>query len=258
MVSNDYDAVAANDVGARPVIGVSTYSEPTRYGPWHVDSAVLPRSYVDMVERAGGIPVLLPPVGAARREVVARLDGLVLAGGADIDPVRYGAARDVSTRETRTERDEFEFELFALARAAGVPILAICRGLQLVNIAFGGTLIQHLPDLPGRDEHVRAPGVFGITRVSTEPGSRVAAITGHELKVHCHHHQAIDVLGAGLVAVAHAADGTIEAAETSSGPFLVAVQWHPEADSTDDRLMRALVEAAAARTEPWSAPSEGS
>jgi putative glutamine amidotransferase len=251
VVSNDYEDFSGADE-PHPIIGVSTYSEQARYGPWDVESAILPRSYIDTVARAGGIPVLLPPAGVARPEIVARLDGLVLTGGADIDPARYGAARDPRTRETRPERDEFEFGLFALARAAGLPILAVCRGLQLVNIALGGTLIQHLPDVLGHDDHARTPGVFGITQVSTIAGSQVAAIAGAELKAHCHHHQAIDVLAADLVASAHATDGTIEAAETSTGPFLVGVQWHPEANAADRRLMRALVVAAVDRRERTS------
>ncbi|MEV6427312.1 gamma-glutamyl-gamma-aminobutyrate hydrolase family protein [Nocardia sp. NPDC051463] len=244
MVSNDYEDVGGAE--PRPVIGLSTYSEQARYGPWDVESAVLPRSYIDMVEGAGGVPVLLPPAGVAREEVVARLDGLVLTGGADIDPARYGAPPNPQTLDTRPDRDDFEFGLFAQARAAGIPTLAVCRGLQLVNVALGGTLIQHLPDVLGHTDHSRTPGVFNIVRVSTVPGSRVAAIAGPELTVHCHHHQAIDVLAGDLVAAAHATDGTTEAAEARTGPFLVGVQWHPEANATDRRLMRALVEAASA------------
>ncbi|MFQ6395753.1 gamma-glutamyl-gamma-aminobutyrate hydrolase family protein [Nocardia sp. KC 131] len=244
MVSNDYED--SGSARPRPVIGLSTYSEQARHGPWDAESALLPRSYVDMVHRAGGVPVLLPPAGVARPEVIAGLDGLVLTGGADIDPPRYGAMPGPHTRGIRPDRDEFEFGLFALARAAGIPTFAICRGLQLVNVALGGTLIQHLPDVLGHTDHSRVPGVFTIVRVATVPGSRVATIAGADLEVHCHHHQAIDVLAADLVAVAHATDGTIEAAEAIAGPFLVGVQWHPEANATDRRLMRAFVEAAAA------------
>ncbi|GAB2687595.1 gamma-glutamyl-gamma-aminobutyrate hydrolase family protein [Nocardia thraciensis] len=239
MASNDSEPTL------RPVIGLPTYSERTRFGHWEVDSAVLHRTYVDMTERAGGIPVLLPPTGIARRELVRRLDGLVLTGGADLDPARYGAAPHPATRGLRPDRDEFEFTLFERARAAGMPVLAVCRGLQLVNVALGGTLLQHLPDVLGHTDHSRGPGTFTVNTVRTVAGSRVAEIAGPELKVHCHHHQAIDTLAPGLTATAHAADGTLEAAEARTGPFLVGVQWHPEENAADHRLVRALVEQAA-------------
>ncbi|MFI6869428.1 gamma-glutamyl-gamma-aminobutyrate hydrolase family protein [Nocardia sp. NPDC050406] len=229
---------------ARPVIGLSTYSEPARYGPWNQESVVLPRSYVDLVEHAGGIPVLLPPRPPARPELVARLDGIVLSGGADLDPARYGAAPHPATGGIRPDRDEFEFGLFELARGQGIPVLAICRGLQLVNAALGGTLLQHLPDTVAHTDHSPNPGSFGVTRVRTVPGSRVAGIIGPEVKAHCHHHQAIDILAPDLVASAHAADGTVEAVESRGDSFLIGVQWHPEADATDHRLMLALVAAA--------------
>ncbi|MRH91796.1 gamma-glutamyl-gamma-aminobutyrate hydrolase family protein [Nocardia sp. SYP-A9097] len=250
MVSNDSESASGPEVSAsslparRPLIGLPTYSERTRFGHWEVDAAVLARTYVDMTERAGGIPVLLPPTGIARPELIERLDGLVLTGGADIDPSRYAAEPDPATLGIRPDRDESEFGLFELARAAKMPVLAICRGLQLVNVAMGGTLLQHLPDALGHTDHARTPGAFGVTTVRTTAGSRVAAIAGQEVKVHCHHHQAIDALAPGLTASAHAPDGTIEAAE-SDGSFLVGVQWHPEENPADDRLMRALVEQAA-------------
>ncbi|MFC9894319.1 gamma-glutamyl-gamma-aminobutyrate hydrolase family protein [Nocardia sp. NPDC127579] len=236
--------MASNDSERRPLIGLPTYRERTRFGDWDTDSAVLPSGYATMVQRAGGIPVLLPPTGSARPEVIDRLDGLVLTGGADIEPSRYGRTLQPDLGYTRPDRDESEFELFALARAASLPVLAICRGLQLVNVALGGTLIQHLPDVVGHDDHSGGPGSFSVTRVRTSPGSAVATCLGPEANAHCHHHQAIDRLASPLTATAHAADGTIEAAETRTGSFLIGVQWHPEADSTDDRLLRALVGAA--------------
>ncbi|MGW0246804.1 gamma-glutamyl-gamma-aminobutyrate hydrolase family protein [Nocardia goodfellowii] len=245
MGSNGSDPVAGRG-SARPLIGLPTYRERARFGTWDTESAVLPIGYPAMVERAGGIPVLLPPTGVARPELVHRLDGLVLTGGADIDPARYGRPLEQSLGYTRPDRDESEFELFALARAAGLPILAVCRGLQLVNVALGGTLIQHLPDVVGHDEHSGGPDTFTVLRVLTTPGSRLAALIGPEVKAHCHHHQAIEQLAAGLSATAHTADGAIEAIEAPGDPFLLGVQWHPEADTADDRLMRALVDAAAA------------
>ncbi|MFG3614610.1 gamma-glutamyl-gamma-aminobutyrate hydrolase family protein [Nocardia sp. NPDC047654] len=239
MVSNDSEVA-----GARPVIGLPTYVERTRFNAWDLPSAVLPHAYVEMVAAAGGIPVLLPPAGVARPELVRRLDGLVLTGGADVDPARYGVSSAGIPGYTRPDRDESEFGLFELARAAGLPILAVCRGLQLANVALGGTLIPHLPDVVGHEEHSGVEGGFTATRVLTIAGSRVARLAGPELKVHCHHHQAVDRLAEGLTATAYAADGTIEAVESTDGSFLVGVQWHPEADATDRRLVRALVVAA--------------
>ncbi|MEU7766942.1 gamma-glutamyl-gamma-aminobutyrate hydrolase family protein [Nocardia sp. NPDC049190] len=228
----------------RPVIGLPTYVEQTRFNDWDVPSAVLPHAYVAMVTEAGGIPVLLPPAGVPTPGLVRLLDGLVLTGGADIDPARYGGPA-VESPGTRSDRDESEFGLFELGRAAALPILAVCRGLQLVNVAFGGTLIPHLPDVIGHEEHSGSAGGFSVTRVLTTAGSRVAELAGPEVKVSCHHHQAIDRLADGLVVTARAADGTIEAAEAKDGSFLVGVQWHPEVDSADRRLVRALVDAAA-------------
>ncbi|WP_328601688.1 gamma-glutamyl-gamma-aminobutyrate hydrolase family protein [Nocardia terrae] len=247
MASNDSDTGPRSNSGSagRPIIGLPTYSERTRFGHWDVDAAVLSRTYVELTERAGGIPVLLPPIGTPRPELVERLDGLVLTGGADLDPARYGAPAHPATRGLRPDRDESEFGLFTLARQAGLPVLAICRGLQLVNVALGGTLLQHVPDTVGHTDHSREPGVFTVTTATTVPGSQVAAIVGPEVKAHCHHHQAIDALAPELTASAHAPDGIIEAAETRSGPFLLGVQWHPEENTTDTRLMRALVEHAA-------------
>lgn len=246
MASNDSEpapAVAAPGVRARPVIGLPTYVERARFGSWDVDSAVLQYSYVQMVVAAGGIPVLLPPAGVARAELVARLDGLVLTGGADVTPDRYGAQPHPDTY-TRPDRDESEFGLFALARAAELPVLAVCRGMQVVNVALGGTLVQHLPEVLGHAQHSGTTGGFTVTDVAPVAGSRVAAIAGAHVKAHCHHHQAIDRLAPGLVVSAHASDGTIEAVEAPDGPFLIGVQWHPEVDAVDRRLIGALVAAA--------------
>ncbi|MFG1791027.1 gamma-glutamyl-gamma-aminobutyrate hydrolase family protein [Nocardia sp. NPDC049149] len=238
------DSEVLPDAGvSHPLIGLPTYAESARFGSWQVDSAVLHFSYVQMVVEAGGIPVLLPPVGVARPELVARLDGLLLTGGADVAPDRYGAPAHPLTY-TRPDRDDSEFRLFELARAVDLPILAVCRGLQVVNVAMGGTLIQHLPEVVGHAEHSGTDGGFTTVQVTTVPGSRVAAIVGPDVQANCHHHQAIDRLADGLIATAHAADGTIEAAEAPDGPFLVGVQWHPEVDALDRRLTRALVAAA--------------
>ncbi|MBF6214668.1 gamma-glutamyl-gamma-aminobutyrate hydrolase family protein [Nocardia puris] len=249
MASNDSDG------DRRPVLGLPTYAERTRFGDWDVPAAVLHHDYVEMVVRAGGIPVLLPPGGVARPELVDRLDGLLLTGGADIEPARYGRP-PAALGYTRADRDESEFALFALALAAGLPILAVCRGLQLVNVALGGTLIQHVPDVVGHEQHSGGPGSFGDVRVRTVGGTRVSGLVGAEATVRCHHHQAIDALAPGLVVSARADDGTIEAIERPGEGFLVGVQWHPEADRDDDRLVRGLVAAASGRTggsgEEWN------
>lgn len=227
---------------SKPVIGVTTYVEQTRYGIWDTAGPVLPRTYPDAVVRSGGLPALLPPIGDGAREIAHRLDGLVLSGGADIDPARYGQQPQPETAGLRPERDEFEVALFDEARAIGLPIFAVCRGMQLVNVALGGTLIQHVPDIVGHSEHRPTPGVFGTRRVTTLVGSRIARIVGSEAKVQCHHHQAIGELANGLFASAWSDDGTIEAIESHDGRgYLVGVQWHPEEDATDDRLFATLV-----------------
>lgn len=233
MVSNDSDSA--------PVIGVVTYVEKAAFGPWEIDTALIPRSYVDAVVRAGGIPVLLPPIGAGQRELVRRIDGLVLSGGADIDPARYGQERDERTKVVRPERDGYEFELLTEAVAVGLPVFAVCRGVQLCNVALGGTLVQHLPDSLGSETHLPTPGVYGSTRVTTLAGSRLGEIVGAQLDVHCHHHQAVGTLADGLRATAWSVDGTIEAAESvSDDHYLIGVQWHPE-EGVDDRLFAELI-----------------
>ncbi|MEC3973699.1 gamma-glutamyl-gamma-aminobutyrate hydrolase family protein [Amycolatopsis sp. H20-H5] len=228
--------------GSKPVIGLTTYVEPARFLVWETEAALLHRVYVDSVVAAGGVPVLLPPVTDAYAELVSTVDGLVLVGGADVDPTRYGQEPHATTY-TRPNRDTFEFGLLDAALAAGVPVLGVCRGLQVLSVALGGTLAQHLPDATGSTEHQPAPGTFGTSTVSLAEGSRAASILGAETKVQCYHHQAIDRLGDGLVPVGWAADGTIEAAERPGDDFVLGIQWHPEQDTEDVRLFAALVEA---------------
>jgi gamma-glutamyl-gamma-aminobutyrate hydrolase PuuD len=233
-----------------PVIGLSSYAEPARWAAWDAPAALLPLNYADQVTAAGGVPVLLPPVPGIAA-AVSRLDGLVLTGGGDVDPARYGAAPHPRTRGVSLERDQAELDLLAAALAAGLPVLGICRGLQLLNIAQGGTLHQHLADLgPSGDAgHTPSPGTFGSHPVRVAAGSLLAGILADgPLTVATAHHQAIDRLGAGLTATAWAEDGIIEAAELTGGdhhPFALAVQWHPEA-GRDPRLFQALVAAAQA------------
>ncbi|WP_328607291.1 gamma-glutamyl-gamma-aminobutyrate hydrolase family protein [Amycolatopsis sp. NBC_00345] len=238
MVSNGSDGAGA------PVIGLTSYLERAKFLAWDTEAALLHQVYLDCVVAAGGIPVLLPPVSDAYDRLVSTVDGLVLTGGADVDPARYGQAPHEKTY-TRPGRDAFEFGLLAAARRAHVPVLGVCRGLQVISVALGGTLAQHLPETLGDTAHQPAPAVFGPGTVSLTEGSRTAAILGPETKTLCYHHQAIDRLGDGLIATGHSADGTIEAAESPGEDFLLGVQWHPEQDTGDVRLFKALVEAAA-------------
>ncbi|MGH3435077.1 MAG: gamma-glutamyl-gamma-aminobutyrate hydrolase family protein [Sciscionella sp.] len=230
--------------GSRPLIGITTYLRRARFGVWDTEASLLHRSYSDAVVCAGGVPVLLPATGDGYPELAATLDGLILAGGADIDPARYQQRPHPSTGDPASERDEFEFALLHAALALRLPVFGVCRGMEVLNVALGGSLTQHLPDLTGHGDHQPAPGVFGTTTVRTQPGSLAESILGHETKVRCYHHQAVGELAGELVATGWAADGTVEAVERAGRPFVIGVQWHPEEDTSDIRLFSALVAAA--------------
>jgi len=226
--------------GRLPLIGVSTYLEAgARWGVWELEAALLPAGYPRLVQRAGGLAAMLPPDAPEHAAAaVARLDGLVIAGGPDVDPVRYGAERDPRTGPPARARDAWELALIEAALAARVPLLGICRGMQLLNVALGGTLVQHI------DGHAEVVGVFGHHPVKPVPGTRYAGAVPEESSVPTYHHQSVDRLGTGLIPSAHAADGTVEAVELpSAAGWVLAVQWHPEMGD-DLRVMRALVEAA--------------
>ncbi|MGN9838612.1 gamma-glutamyl-gamma-aminobutyrate hydrolase family protein [Nonomuraea sp. H19] len=227
----------------RPVIGITSYVEPAKFTVWtDMTVALLPYMYVEQVVRAGGQPVVLPPAGDPA-QVVSRLDGLILAGGGDIDPARYGTTPEEKTSYIRKFRDEAEFAVISAALDAELPFLGICRGLQVLNVTLGGTLHQHLPDVVGHTGHSPAPGRFGPLPITPAPGTRLAKALGTEpVTVPHYHHQAIDRLAPGLTVTATAEDGTIEAVELDSGPFTVAVQWHPEA-ADDCATFEALVAA---------------
>jgi gamma-glutamyl-gamma-aminobutyrate hydrolase PuuD len=232
-----------------PIVGVTTYRQRAAWGPWDRTAAVLATSYVECVTSAGAQPVLLPPsnsndprTGAA--SVVDAIDALVLVGGGDIDPVRYSQPAHCATNGIDPMRDEAESFLLDAALATGVPVLAICRGMQLLNVHRGGTLVQHLPDAVGHTGHQPRIGCFAPVAVTTVPGSRIARILGTTATVRCSHHQAVDQLGEGLVVTARAGDGVAEAIEIPAARFAVGVQWHPEEES-DTRLFEALVNAAA-------------
>lgn len=231
-----------------PLIGISCYAQQARWGAWDDQAILLPRRYADKVAQAGGVPVLLPPVSGIE-QTLPRLDGLVLSGGGDIDPARYGAARDAESGPASADRDSAELALCRAALDLGLPLLGICRGLEVINVALGGTLYQHLPDIIGHDGHSPAPGRYGSHDVRVAAGSQLARVLGRtELPVPTHHHQAIEKLGRGLAATAWTADGIVEAAEAHDerAPFMLAVQWHPEA-SDDLSLFRGLIAAARIR-----------
>lgn len=240
MASNVSEAHAP---ARRPRIGLTTYLETARWGVWNRPAALVPAVYVDAVTRAGGVPLLLPPAGTDEG-VLDVLDGLLLIGGADLDPPGYGAAPHAATAGTRPDRDHHEKRLLAAALDRGTPVLGVCRGAQLMTVALGGSLHQHLPDLLGHTGHGPAPGSFGSTAVTTVAGSLVAGIVGERTQVPCHHHQGLDAVPTPLVATARAADGLVEAVELPGDSWVVGVQWHPEEDQTDLRLFEAFVAAA--------------
>lgn len=226
---------------SKPLIGISTYLERTRFGHWDVEAAVLYRGYLDCVVKAGGNPVMLPPVGTWTAESIAFLDGLVIAGGADIDPAAYGADKHEMTGEPRRDRDDAEFALVEAALKLDLPVLGVCRGMQVLNVALGGTLHQHI------EGHNPAPGVFEHTTIEVVGDSRLHDVLGDATTVQCHHHQSLDRVADGLRVTAEAPDGTVEAVELEGAPFVVGVQSHPEQDTEDLRLFEALVEAARRR-----------
>ncbi|MEV6552276.1 gamma-glutamyl-gamma-aminobutyrate hydrolase family protein [Streptomyces sp. NPDC051597] len=231
------------DAVGRPLIGVSTYlEESVRWGVWHWPAALLPAAYPRLVKAAGGLTAMLPPDDPeSAAEVVARLDGVVVAGGPDVEPLRYGAARDARTGPPAPERDAWESALIEAALASGTPLLGICRGMQLLNVALGGTLVQHL------DGHTGGPGVVGRHTVRPVPGTRYAAVEPDEASVPTYHHQAVDRLADPLVVSAYAEDGTVEAVELPGAAWVLGVQWHPELGE-DTKVMEALVTAARTRT----------
>ncbi|MDJ1132243.1 gamma-glutamyl-gamma-aminobutyrate hydrolase family protein [Streptomyces iconiensis] len=232
---------------APPLIGISTYLEPgARWGDWRLPAALLPAGYHRMAQRSGARAVLLPPDEdpTAAADTVARLDALVTAGGPDVDPARYGAPRAPETGPAHPERDAWELALTREALRQRTPLLCVCRGMQVLNVALGGTLVQHLP---GTAAHRGAPGVFSTHTVEPVAGTRLARVLPEAVSVPTYHHQAVDRIGEGLVASAHAEDGTVEALELpDQDSFVLAVQWHPEAGD-DPRLMEALTAEAKAR-----------
>jgi putative glutamine amidotransferase len=233
---------------SKPVVGITTYVEPARWGNWQLDAALIPYMYVQALDRAGARPLLVPPSDDGVEETLDALDGLLLSGGADLDPESYGAAAHPLTTGVRPDRDRSELALLEGALARDMPVLAVCRGLQVMNVARGGDLVQHLPEVVGHEEHRAVPGVFSEHPVRIEERSRLGGLLGERAPVQSHHHQGLGQVGHGLREVAWADDGTVEAVEDPSQRFAVGVLWHPEAGE-DARLFEALVAEARAYRE---------
>ena len=246
--------------GAVPLVGVTTYYAEAAWGPWHRSAAVVPVDYFELVAAAGGRPLLIPPLrsapggpGTGAGEVVRSLDALVLVGGGDLEPGGYAQSPHDSVRGVDPVRDRSEGALLEAALDADLPLLAICRGHQLLNVRLGGTLHQHLPDHVGHTGHQPAPGRFADVDVVTVPGTLAASVMGAEETVRCSHHQVIDRLGDGLVVSARSVEpaggpsdrtpeGVVEAIELPDRRFAIGVQWHPE-ESGDRRWFDALTAA---------------
>ena len=227
----------------RPRIGLTTYYQQAAWGVWEADAAILPGTYVQAVAAAGGTPVLLPPVGTDPT-VVELLDGLIIAGGSDVDPEQYGAEPHELTR-SQPPRDTHDIALTKAALATGLPLFSICRGAQILNVALGGSLIQHIPDInPLAAQYQPAPGVFGNVDFTTAPGSISEDLLGPRASAPCYHHQAMDRIATGLQVTAAAQDGTVQALETTAGGWVLGVQFHPEQNPEDLRLFRGFIEAA--------------
>jgi putative glutamine amidotransferase len=227
-------------VARRPVIGVTTYLTPATFGVWEEDAALVPAAYVRAVESAGGRPLLVPPSTDAIDETLDALDGLLFSGGSDLDPELYGQDAHAETNGVVPERDKGELKLLRAALERDMPVLAVCRGSQVLNVALGGDLVQHLPDVVGDEKHKHTPGVFADHDVDVFPGTRVHRILGDRAPVKSHHHQGYGRLGEGLREAARAEDGTLEAVEDPSRRFTLGVLWHPEAGE-DFALFEALV-----------------
>lgn len=223
----------------RPLIGITAYVDQARWGAWDRQATLLPQTYVTSVHAAGGRALVVPPLPEGADEVVASLDALILAGGADLDPAVYGAEPDPRTTGVRPDRDAGEVALLRAADAADLPVLGICRGMQVMVAVAGGRLVQHLPDVVGSDRHRGTPGVYARHPVTTVAGTRLAGHLGAGTEVPSYHHQGIADPGS-LTVSAHADDGTVEGVEVPGARFRVGVLWHPEA-GTDGRLFEALV-----------------
>lgn len=224
----------------RPIVGISSYVERAEWGPWAAPAVLVPLTYVRAVDAAGGRPLVVPPMVDAVEETLDALDGIIFSGGADLDPDVYGAPRHSETTGLRPDRDAAEMDLMKAALERNMPMLAVCRGMQVLNVARGGDLEQHLPDRTGDELHRQALGAFSRHDLDIKPESRLGSIIGDRSMVASHHHQAPGRLGEGLVAVARAPDKTVEAIEDTDARLALGVLWHPE-EGEDGALFEALV-----------------
>lgn len=228
----------------RPIIGITTYVTPARWGYWDLEASLIPHDYVRAIEEVGGRPLLVPPSEEGIEETLDSLDGIVFSGGSDLDPAHYGEEAHPETFGIHEERDRAELELMKAALDRDMPVLGICRGIQVLNVARGGNLIQHLPEIVGHEGHKHdPPGAFIDHDVEIDPDTTLAQILGDRHPVKSHHHQGLDAVGEGLRVSAHAEDGSIEGVEDPEHRFAVGVLWHPEAGE-DKKLFEALVEQA--------------
>jgi len=228
----------------KPIVGITTYVTPATFGVWELPTALVPYDYVRAVERAGARALLVPPADDGVEETLDALDGLLFSGGSDLDPDLYDQEPHDETFGVAPERDRAELALLEAALARDMPVLAVCRGSQVLNVARGGDLVQHLPDVVGDDKHKHTPGTYADHDITLEQGTRLAEVLGGHAPVKSHHHQGFGRVGDGLRVAAHAEDGTIEAVEDPSHRFAFGVLWHPE-EGEDLRLFEELVRAAA-------------
>jgi putative glutamine amidotransferase len=227
----------------RPLIGITTYVTPASWGYWELEAALIPAAYVEAIERAAGRPLLVPPSVDGVEETLDALGGLLLSGGSDLDPAIYDQEPHDETFGVHRDRDHAELALLQAALARDMPVLAICRGSQVLNVARDGDLVQHLPDVVGDEKHKHTPGTFSDHDVLLQPGTKLAGLLGNRAPVKSHHHQGFGRLGEGLRVAAHAEDGTIEAVEDPEQRFAIGVLWHPEAGD-DARLFEEFVKQA--------------
>jgi putative glutamine amidotransferase len=229
--------------GGRPLIGITASVEEASYGAWTSPSALVPLVYVQAVEKAGGRAFVVPPSEETAEETLDVLDGILFSGGADLDPAKYGSKPHPETYPDRPERDQAELALLTAALERDMPVLAVCRGSQILNVARGGDLVQHLPEVLGHERHRHTPGEFADHDVNLAPASRVGALLGERAPVKSHHHQGFGRIGEGLSESGWAEDGTVEALEDPSKRFAVGVLWHPE-EGEDMALFEGLVQEA--------------
>jgi putative glutamine amidotransferase len=227
----------------RPLIGITSYAEEIRWGAWTEEAALVPLSYVRAVGRAGGRALVVPPAEDGLEQTLDVLDGVIFSGGGDIDPALYDADPHPETDTPREARDRAELRMLQVALDRDMPVLAICRGSQVLNVARGGDLVQHLPEAVGHDRHRHTPGEFSDHDVTLAADSRLGAVLGEHAPVKSHHHQGYGRIGEGLREVAWADDGVVEGLEDPGKRFALGVLWHPE-EGQDFALFKALVEEA--------------